>query len=119
MHTANRKKLDTAFTSARRYPERSWSIVLAGGEDSASSGADYIRLGGRRPSQYRCFDGGTLLEQAVESALTISGPDRLVTLIGHGHARHLADERIYLPGTVIEQPRRRGPAATYRPARYQ
>ena len=111
MYTANKKKLDADFTSARRQSEHTWSIVLAGGEDGPSSGADYIRLGGRRPSQYRCFDGeNTLLEQALESALSISGPERLVTLIGHGHARHLDDERIHLPGTVIEQPRRRGTA---------
>ena len=112
MQAAMSKGPDTDQTSARRQPERSWSVVLAGGEDSESGGADYIQLGARRPSQYHASDDETtLLEQSLESAVAVSGRNRLVTLIGHGHAEHLDDRRIRLPGTIIEQPRRRGTAA--------
>jgi mannose-1-phosphate guanylyltransferase len=108
---------NTDSTAVRRRPQKAWTVVLAGGDGSSSrrnrgGGTDYVHIGAARPTQYRCYDGNaTLLEQALESASEISVPERIVTLIGHGHSRHLKAEQIFPPGTVIEQPRQRGTAA--------
>lgn len=50
-----------------------------------------------------------MLEHSLDRAATASGPDRIVTVIGAGHSRHLAAS-CGLPGRVIEQPANRDTA---------
>lgn len=81
-----------------------WAVVLAGGEGERMKPAIRRWLGHDRPKQYCSFSGGkTLLEETVERALGVVPPERLVTLIGRGHRRHLAAGGVP-PGLVIEQP---------------
>lgn len=84
-----------------------WSIVLAGGEGTRM--CPFIRqwLGEDRPKQYCSFFGSeTLLGQTVDRLTRLVERRRIVTVIGRGHRAFLEKED--LPGTVIEQPCRRG-----------
>ncbi len=61
-------------------------------------------FGHERPKQYCSFAGGkTLLEETVERALGVAAPERVVTLIGRGHRRHMAGGGAP-PGLILEQP---------------
>lgn len=51
-----------------------------------------------------------MLEHTLDRAEAASGPQRIVTVIGAGHARHLAEPRAGLPGRIIEQPSNRDTA---------
>src|SRR5262245_12082336 len=83
-----------------------WVIVLAGGEGDRMRALTEARYGGRRPKQYCSFTGGrTMIEHTYDRALDAAPPERIVTIIGRGHARYLLEPRlINVPGLVIEQP---------------
>ena len=89
-----------------------WSIVLAGGEGERLRAWTEQRFGEARPKQYCVLMGQrTMLEHTLERAVAVSGPGRVVTVIGSGHLRYLAQpRRVELPGRVIEEPARRDTA---------
>ena len=82
-----------------------WSIVLAGGEGERLRSWTEKRFGSHRPKQYCSFDGRqSMLEHTLDRATAASGPHRLVTVIGAGHRRFLAELASNPTGRVIEQP---------------
>lgn len=87
--------------------EKTWVIVLAGGEGARMRPVVERWLGKHRPKQYCAFTGGrTMLEHTMERALALAPAERIVTVVGPGHAAHLKDHPA-LPGRVIEQPSNR------------
>jgi len=96
---------------------RRWVIVLAGGEGERMQSFIQTVVGSRRPKQYCSFDGErTMLERTHERAACLVPPDRIVTVIGSGHARFLREP---LPGMVVEQPINRDTApGIFLPAAY-
>lgn len=90
-----------------------WAVVLAGGEGSRMRPFITGWLGEHRPKQYCAFHGEkTLLEQAMERALSLAESTRVVTVIGRDHWRHLDEpRRLFVPGRIVEQPANRETAA--------
>jgi len=83
-----------------------WVIVLAGGEGDRMRPFTEARYGHHRPKQYCAFTSGkSMIEHTFDRALDSAAPERVVTILGHGHARYLrAPRRIDIPGQIIEQP---------------
>jgi len=90
--------------------DRTWVIVLAGGEGTRIQPLIRRCLGFSCPKQYFTFCGErSMLENTVDRAAQLVGPERVVTVIGKGHRRFLRHQNV--PGTVIEQPTSRGTGA--------
>jgi mannose-1-phosphate guanylyltransferase len=90
--------------------DRTWVIVLAGGEGTRIQPLIRRCLGFSCPKQYFTFCGKrSMLENTVDRAAQLVGPDRVITVIGRGHHRFLKHQNIQ--GTVIEQPSSRGTGA--------
>jgi len=90
--------------------DRTWVIVLAGGEGTRIQPLIRRCLGFSCPKQYFTFCGKrSMLENTVDRAARLVGPERVFTVIGKGHRRFLRHQNIQ--GTVIEQPTSRGTGA--------
>ncbi|MEM7408313.1 MAG: sugar phosphate nucleotidyltransferase [Pseudomonadota bacterium] len=94
-------------------PERGvWGIVLAGGEGERMNSLVQSWLGFRRPKQYCTFYGDRpMLSFAVERARRVAGDDRVMTVLGPSHQRHLDAINFDPVGTCFEQPESCGTAA--------
>lgn len=106
---------------AAANPRRRWGIVLSGGEGQRMQPLISDWLGEDRPKQYCTFVGSrSMLQHTVDRACAVVNPKNVLTIIGEGHRRHLADAvNRPLPGRVIEQPRDAGTAAgVFLPATY-
>ncbi len=95
-----------------------WAIVLAGGEGTRIQSLIRRCLGFSCPKQYFTFCGKrSMLEHTIERAVRLVGNERVVTIIGRDHQRHLKHMKI--PGLIIEQPVSRGTGAgVFLPATY-
>jgi mannose-1-phosphate guanylyltransferase len=90
--------------------DRTWVIVLAGGEGTRIQPLIRRCLGFSCPKQYFTFCGKrSMLENTVDRAAQLVGPERVITVIGKGHRRFLKHQNIQ--GTVLEQPSSRGTGA--------
>ncbi len=84
------------------YGER-WAIILAGGEGTRLSRLTITRYGEHRPKQYCSFLGeATMFDHTVRRAAALVGRQRLVTVLGRGHMRYLAQQQLL--GYAVEQP---------------
>ncbi|MDE2039259.1 MAG: NTP transferase domain-containing protein [Elusimicrobia bacterium] len=84
-----------------------WVVVLAGGEGARMRPVVERWLGRHRPKQYCAFSGTrTMLEHTLERALSLTRPERILTVIGPGHRAYLAGLPT-LPGRIVEQPANR------------
>jgi mannose-1-phosphate guanylyltransferase len=93
-------------------PRDRWSIVLSGGEGERLRPWVERLYGQARPKQYCAFLGGrSMLDHTLARAAAASGAERIITVIGAGHSRYLAQSGASLPGRVIEQPVNRDTAA--------
>lgn len=83
-----------------------WVIVLAGGEGDRMRSFTEARYGQHRPKQYCAFIGDkSMIEHTYDRALDAAPAEKVVTILGKGHARFLREARpISIPGQVIEQP---------------
>ena len=90
-----------------------WAILLAGGEGERMRPAIKRWLGEERPKQYCTFVGRrSMLQHAVDRAMEVVQPARLVTVIGRGHRAYIQRAAVSgLPGCLYEQPGNRGTAA--------
>ncbi len=89
---------------------RTWVIVLAGGEGTRIQPLIKRCLGFSCPKQYFTFCGKhSMLENTVDRAAQLVGPERVITVIGQGHRRFLRHQNVQ--GEVIEQPTSRGTGA--------
>jgi mannose-1-phosphate guanylyltransferase len=62
-------------------------------------------LGEQRPKQYCTFVGSrSMLRHSWDRARALALPDRVVTVLGHGHRRFPDDAREPAPGPLLEQP---------------
>ncbi len=89
-------------------PER-WAVVLAGGEGSRMRPFIESWLGRHLPKQYCAFKGTrTMIEHTMTRAVDAVGAEKIVTVIGSGHWRHLDEpRRLEVPGRIVEQPENR------------
>jgi mannose-1-phosphate guanylyltransferase len=93
--------------------ERSpWCIILAGGEGVRMRPFLLNWLGENRPKQYCTFVGSrSMLQHTLDRLDHFTSSSRIVTVIGHNHARFIeGSEGWLLPGLVIEQPKDCGTA---------
>jgi mannose-1-phosphate guanylyltransferase len=89
---------------------QSWVIVLAGGEGTRIQPLIQQCLGFSCPKQYFTFCGKhSMLENTVDRAAELVGPERVITVIGKGHRRYLKNQSV--SGMVMEQPFSRGTGA--------
>jgi mannose-1-phosphate guanylyltransferase len=86
---------------------RTWAIVLAGGDGTRLEAESIKRYGYARPKQYCDFDGtGTLLEQTLERAKRVVPEDRIVVVTTRPHRAEADDVLSRWPAVLrIEQPR--------------
>jgi len=90
--------------------DRTWVIVLAGGEGTRIQPLIRRCLGFSCPKQYFTFCGKrSMLENTIDRASQFAGPERVITVIGKGHRRFLRHQNVQ--GMVIEQPSSRGTGA--------
>jgi mannose-1-phosphate guanylyltransferase len=88
-----------------------WPIVLAGGEGRRMQAFIRSWLGEERPKQYCTFVGRrSMLSHTWDRARAIARPGHVITVLGRGHRRFVAEMEEPPPGTVIEQPADRGTA---------
>ena len=89
-------------------PDR-WAVVLAGGEGSRMRPFIESWLGRHLPKQYCAFKGTrTMIEHTMTRAVDAVGSEKIVTVIGSGHWRHLDEpRRLQIPGRIVEQPENR------------
>lgn len=87
--------------------ERSWGIVLAGGEGQRMKPIIQRWLGYPRPKQYCTFVGHrSMLQHTLDRAAQLVEPTRIVTVIGRGHEQFLPGAlKSDFPGRMIVQPR--------------
>jgi mannose-1-phosphate guanylyltransferase len=66
-------------------------------------------LGRHLPKQYCAFKGTrTMIEHTMTRAVDAVGSEKIVTVIGSGHWRHLDEpRRLEIPGRIVEQPENR------------
>ena len=89
-----------------------WGIVLAGGEGTRMSHLIGYWLGGNRPKQYCTFAGSrSMFQHTIDRACSVVSEEHIVTIIGRGHRKFLAESaNEHVPGVVLEQPRNLGTA---------
>lgn len=88
-----------------------WPVVLAGGEGRRMQAFIRSWLGEERPKQYCTFVGRrSMLSHTWDRARALARPGHVVTVVGRGHRRFLAEMGEPSPGLVIEQPVDRGTA---------
>lgn len=89
-----------------------WVIVLAGGDGSRLIGTTVGGIRLDRPKQFcRIGDERTLLRIALDRALRLVGPDRIVVLVSRAHRLWWGPELLELAlPHVLEQPANRGTA---------
>ncbi len=102
-------------------PNRTWSIVLAGGDDGGIRAFVQRWLGRPKPKQYCAFVGGrSPFQHTLDRAARLCQRERIVTVIAREHRRDAwpqLDGRT--GGTVLLQPRNRETAAgIYLPLTY-
>ncbi len=83
-----------------------WAIVLSGTEGAQIQLQPAAPENPPRPLQYCTRAGGrTPLQQTLDRAGSVVQPERIVTVIGQGHRKFLADSFARpIPGSIIEQP---------------
>lgn len=90
-----------------------WSIILAGGEGTRLRALVHRWLGRPTPKQYCAFVGTrSMLQHTLDRASRLTPPERMVTVVAHGHRR---DALAQLDGrggsTILFQPANRDTAA--------
>lgn len=96
-----------------RRADRTWSIVLAGGEGGRIATFVYRWLGHPRPKQYCSFVGTrSMFQHTLDRAARITPPKRTVTVVSRAHRQ---EAMIQLGrrqmGTLLFQPANRNTAA--------
>jgi len=92
--------------------ERTWAVVLAGGDGTRLAALTVDARGAAVPKQYcSLYDGASLLQRAVQRARRIVARDRLCVIVAEQHRHHWRSQLSRLPASnVIVQPRNRGTA---------
>ena len=98
--------------SSRTILERSWSVILAGGEGERTRPLIENWLGYHKPKQYCTFVGRrSLFQHTVDRADRMASPDRRVVIFAEAHRSEVAGQLDKRPkGTVVFQPRNCGTA---------
>lgn len=104
---------DDTMTTPFSKSDRTWAIVLAGGEGERVRSLVRRWLGRHRPKQYCTFVGTrSMFQHTVDRALELAPPERIVTVIARGHRD---DALAQLDGRpirkVLLQPKNRDTAA--------
>ncbi len=91
---------------------RTWAVVLAGGEGSRLSDLTTTRSGVRVPKQFCSLTGGpSLLRETLERAAAIVPRSRIAVVVSESHRAFWRDELADLPAeNVLVQPASRGTA---------
>jgi mannose-1-phosphate guanylyltransferase len=91
---------------------RTWAIVLAGGEGSRLSNLTTTRSGVRVPKQFCSLAGGpSLLRQTIERAAALAPRAQIAVVVAEAHRAFWRDELADLPAeNVLVQPEGRGTA---------
>ena len=101
------------MTETLRIPARTWSVVLAGGDDGRINGFIRRWLGRPKPKQYCAFVGGrSLFQHTLDRAARLCDPDHIVALVSRDHRREAwsaLEGRV--GGTVLLEPKHRETAA--------
>jgi mannose-1-phosphate guanylyltransferase len=99
-------------SSAANRAAARWGIVLAGGEGKRMRPLINNWLGGDRPKQYCTFVGSrSMFQHTIDRARSVVPEEHVVSIIGRGHRRFLAESAENdLPGLILEQPRNLGTA---------
>lgn len=90
-----------------------WSIILAGGEGTRLRSLVHRWLGRPRPKQYCAFVGTrSMFQHTLDRAARLTPPDRMVTVVAHGHRQEALAQLEGRPGsTILFQPTNRDTAA--------
>ena len=90
-----------------------WAIVLAGGEGERVRPLVQSWLGRHRPKQYCTFVGTrSMFQHTLDRAASLTTPDRLVTVVAHGHGSEPWTQFDGVRGIkVLRQPQNRDTAA--------
>lgn len=99
--------------SSRTILDRSWAVILAGGEGERTRPLIENWLGYHKPKQYCAFVGRrSLFQHTVDRSDRMSSPGRRVAVVAEDHRDEVADQLEGRPGgTVVFQPRNCGTAA--------
>src|SRR5680860_644120 len=105
-------RLETA-RELMNTPNKLWSIVLAGGEGERVRPLVQRWLGHHRPKQYCTFVGTrSMFQHTLHRAAKLTTPDRMVTVVAHGHGNEPWAQLDGIPGIqVLRQPLNRDTAA--------
>jgi len=89
-----------------------WAVVLAAGDGRRLQGLTTIRTGLAVPKQFCSLERGpSLLEEALQRARSVVGPERICTIVAEQHRQWWADQlEAVRPENLIVQPRNRGTA---------
>lgn len=102
------------MTSSREtHAERSWSVILAGGEGERTRPFIENWLGYHKPKQYCAFVGRrSLFQHTVDRSDRMASPERRVAVVAEDHRDEVVDQlQGRLRGTIVLQPRNCGTAA--------
>ncbi len=93
--------------------KKPWSIVLAGGEGERVRPLVQSWLGRHKPKQYCTFVGTrSMFQHTLHRAAKLTTPDRMVTVVAHGHGSEPWAQFDGVPGIkVLRQPQNRDTAA--------
>ncbi len=94
-------------------PKEPGAIVLAGGEGERVRPLVQSWLGRHRPKQYCTFVGTrSMFQHTLQRAVNLTTPDRIVTVVAHGHGREPWTQLDGISGIkVLRQPQNRDTAA--------
>ncbi len=87
-------------------PNKPWSIILSGGEGERLRPLVQRWIGHHRPKQYCTFVGTrSMFQHTLHRAAQLSTPDRMVTVVAHGHGNELWTQFDGISGIqILRQP---------------
>lgn len=104
--------LDRHIMQTRAIAERTWAIVLAGGEGTRLTPLSVALCGRQVPKQFVRVDGGpSMLQATLERVGHIVEPRRTVVVMGRAHVEWAREQLGEAEVTTLVQPAGRGTAA--------